>query len=344
MLAKTQAEVKEKLKAALAENAELDLSGEDYTVASWLRTWYDLYAQPNIRTATANRYQLQIENYIIPRVGKIKLKNLTGRDLQRLYKDLAENGRTQNIEKAKERGLAPSTIRSVHLMLHSALDRARKERLILHNPTEDCIAPKLVRREMQILKPEDIKAYLQAAEQRNALPMFYLELISGLRKGELAALRWDDIDTENKTVSVNKQYVRNPDGSLELTRPKTETSVREVSIPQEAVDLLIQEHAKHPESPYLFPSGTTGEMYHPDSIATLHKRILKDAGLPRIRLHDLRHTFASMALQNGVDIKTVSAMLGHYDAGFTLKTYTHTTRAAQEEAAQKMGAFMGQVM
>ena len=344
VLAKTQAEVKEKLKAALAENAELDLSGEDYTVASWLRTWYDLYAQPNIRTATANRYQLQIENYIIPRVGKIKLKNLTGRDLQRLYKDLAEAGRTQNVEKTGKHGLAPSTIRSVHLMLHSALDRARKERLILHNPTEDCIAPKLVRREMQILKPEDIKAYLQAAEQRNALPMFYLELVSGLRKGELAALRWDDIDTENKTVSVSKQYVRNPDGSLELTRPKTETSIREVSIPQEAIDLLIQEHTKHPESPYLFPSGATGEMYHPDSIATLHKRILKDAGLPHIRLHDLRHTFASMALQNGVDIKAVSSMLGHYDAGFTLKTYTHTTRAAQEEAAQKMGEFMGQVM
>ena len=85
-------------------------------------------------------------------------------------------------------------------------------------------------------------------------------------------------------------------------------------------------------------------MYHPDSIATLYKRILKDAGLPRIRLHDLRHTFASMALQNGVDIKTFSSMLGHYDAGFTLKTYTHTTRAAQEEAAQKMGEFMEQVM
>lgn len=85
-------------------------------------------------------------------------------------------------------------------------------------------------------------------------------------------------------------------------------------------------------------------MYYPDSIVTLHKRILKDTGLPHIRLHDLRHTFATMALQNGVDIKTVSAMLGHYDAGFTLKTYTHATRAAQEEAAQTMGSFMAQVM
>ncbi len=344
VLGKTQAAVKEKLKSAISESAELDLTAEDYTVATWLRTWYDLYAQPNIRTATANRYQLQIENYIIPRIGKIKLKNLTGRDLQRLYKDLAENGRTQNVEKTGKQGLSPTTIRSVHLMLHNALDRARKERLILHNPTEDCIAPKLVKKEMQILKSEDMKAYLQAAERRNVLPMFYLELVSGLRKGELAALCWDDLNIKHRTISVSKQYVRNPDGSLELTRPKTETSIREVSIPQEAVDLLIQEHAKHPENPYMFPSPLTGEMYYPDSIATLHKRILKDTGLPHIRLHDLRHTFATMALQNGVDIKTVSAMLGHYDAGFTLKTYTHTTRAAQEEAAQTIGSFMAQVM
>lgn len=344
VLGKTQAEVREKLQKAIAENTELDWDSEDYTVASWLRTWYDLYAQPNIRTATANRYQLQIENYIIPRIGKIKLKKLTGRDIQRLYKDLAENGRTQNVEKCGRHGLAASTIRSVHIMLHNALGRARRERLITYNPTEDCVAPKLVKKEMKILEPAYIGAYLKVAEEHGVLPMFYLELVSGLRKGELAALRWDDIDIENKTVSVSKQYVRNPDGSLELTRPKTETSIRQVSIPQEAIDLLIKEHAAHPESPYMFASPRTGEMYHPDSIATLHKRILKDAGLPHIRLHDLRHTFATMALQNGVDVKTVSTMLGHYDAGFTLRTYTHTTRAAQEEAAQKMGVFMGQVM
>ena len=174
--------------------------------------------------------------------------------------------------------------------------------------------------------------------------MFYLELVSGLRKGELIALRWDDLNIRNKTISVSKQYVRNPDDSLELTRPETENCVRLVSIPQAAVDLLIQEHNKHPDSPYLFPSPLTGEMYHPDSVVNLHKKILKDAGLPHIRFHDLRHTFAATALQNGVDVKTVSSMLGHYDAGFTLRTYTHATRQKQEKAAQTMGAFMEQVM
>lgn len=141
-----------------------------------------------------------------------------------------------------------------------------------------------------------------------------------------------------------KPNVRNPDGSLELTRPKTENSVRLVSIPQTAVDLLVQEHARHPDNPYMFPSPLTGELYHPDSVVNLHKKILNDAGLPHIRFHDLRHTFATTALQNGVDVKTVSSMLGHFDAGFTLRTYTHATRQKQDEAAQTMGIFMEQVM
>ena len=217
------------------------------------------------------------------------------------------------------------------------------QQIIASNPTEDCIAPKVQKVEMQILKPEHIKDYLDAANRRGLLPMFYLELVSGLRKGELAALLWSDLDIQDRTISVSKQYVKNPCGELTLSRPKTETSVRQVSIPQEAVDLLIQEHEKHPENPYLFPSPVTGEMYYPDSIVNLHKKILKDAGLPHIRFHDLRHTFATLALQNCVDVKTVSSMLGHYDAGFTLRTYTHATRQKQDEAAQTMGSFMSQV-
>lgn len=345
VLGKTQTEVKEKLAHAQQETAGLDVGrSEDYTVASWLRSWYELYAKPNVRPATADRYQLIIETYTILRISKIKLTKLTSRDLQKLYKDLMEHGRVQKRSGKGNPGLSSTTVRSVHLMLHCAFERAVKERLIPRNPTEDCIAPKVRKIEMKILAPEHIKAYLDAADRRGLLPMFYLELVSGLRKGELVALRWDDLDVKNRTISVSKQYVRNPDGSLELTRPKTENSVRLVSIPQAAVDLLIQEHDKRPDNPYMFPSPVTGETYYPDSVVNLHKKILKDAGLEHIRFHDLRHTFATMALQNGVDIKTVSSMLGHYDAGFTLCTYTHATRQKQDEAAAAMGSFMEQVM
>ena len=270
------------------------------------------------------------------------MAKLTAHNLQKLYKDLQENGRVRPTEKGGK-GLSSTTVRSLHLMLHSAFDRAVKERLIVRNPTEDCIAPKARKVEMNILQPEDISAYLKAAEEHGLLPMFFLELVSGLRKGELTALLWADLDTEDKTISVSKQYVRNPNGELVLSRPKTEKSVRLVSIPQEAVDLLTAEHSKHPANPYMFPSPKTGEMYHPDSIVNLHKKILKSTGLGHLKFHELRHTFATTALQNGVDVKTVSSMLGHYDAGFTLRTYTHATRQKQEQAAEKMGSFMQQV-
>ena len=345
VLGHTQAEVKQKLSAAMEACREVDIvRSDDYTLAEWLRTWYALYAKPNIRPTTARSYQGNMELHIIPRIGSIKLNKLTGRDIQKLYKDLMENGRLRKAQKSKQPGLSSTTVRGIHMMLHNALDRAVKERLILRNPTEDCIIPKVQKQEMKILHPEDMKAYLEAAEKRGVLPMFYLELASGIRKGELAALRWEDLDVEHRTISVSKQALGGLGKELVVNRPKAENSIRAISIPQDAVDLLVREHEKHPENPYLFPSPLTGGMYHPDSVVNLHKKILKDAGLEHIRFHDLRHTFATMALQNGVDVKTVSNMLGHYDAGFTLRTYTHATRQMQEQAAEKMGNFMKQVL
>ena len=213
----------------------------------------------------------------------------SGKDTE--AKELMESGRTRGKSGHGNPGLSSATVRSLHLMLHNALNRAVKERLILRNPTEDCIAPKVQKFEMQILQPEHIKTYLDAAEKRGLLPMFYLELVSGLRKGELTAFLWSDLDITNRTISVSKQYVKNPNGELTLSRPKTETSVRKVSVPQEAVDLLVAEHKSHPNNPYMFPSPITREMYHPNPIVNLHKKILKDAGLPHIRFHDLRHPY-----------------------------------------------------
>ena len=292
VLGKTQAEVKEKLAKAVAEAESVDVRrADEYTLGTWLQTWYELYAKPHLRFSTAEYYRRGIELHIVPRIGDIPLKKLTGRDLQWLYKDLQEHGRLREAQKGKQPGLSDSTIRGIHTMLHNALDRAVKERLIVRNPADDCIPPKIPKHEMRILLPEQIKSYLTAADQRGVLPMFYLELISGLRKGELVALQWSDLDIENKTISVSKQAGRNSAGEPDITRPKTENSIRKISIPQDAVDLLIAEHQKHPSNPWMFPSPKTGEMYHPDSVVNIHKKILKDAGLEHLRFHDLRHPY-----------------------------------------------------
>ena len=160
VLGKTQAEVREKPKTAMAECQGLDVSREadEHTVATWLKMWYELYAKPNVRTATANRYQLIIDTYTVPRIGNIKLKKMTTRHLQKLYKELLENGRI-HVGKNQSKGLSTTTVRSVHLMLHAALDRAVKERLIPRNPCENCIVPKPRKLDMKVLSPEQMGGY-----------------------------------------------------------------------------------------------------------------------------------------------------------------------------------------
>jgi len=340
VLGKTQAEVREKLKAALAEAQVIDVArADEYTVKRWVETWYEIYSRPHIRDSTRRFYERYIDR-IIPALGDIPLQKLTSRDIQKLYNDTKEHGRIRKEQKEKDPSLSDTYVRGMHTMLHGCLQRAVKERLIPFNPSEDCIVPKARKREMKILPQESIGAYFKEAERRGVLAMFFLELSTGLRKGELAALLWEDLDVEARTLRVDKQATAVPGGGVKVTRPKTETSIRTLPVSKEAIELLVAEHEKHPDNPYMFPSPVTGRMYYPDTINSLHEKIVKGAGLPHIRLHDMRHTAATMMLQNGVDVRTLSAILGHYDAGFTLRTYTHTTTKQQEEAANTMGAVL----
>ena len=129
---------------------------------------------------------------------------------------------------------------------------------------------------------------------------------------------------ENRTISITKQVTRTK-GELVVSQPKTHNSIRVLPVSQQAVELLVEEHKKHPGNPYMFPSPKTGGMFDPDSFRHTHEKILKAIGAEHIRFHDLRHTFATLSLKNGVDVKTLSSTLGHYSAGFTLSTYTHAT-------------------
>ena len=272
-------------------------------------------------------------------IFRFGINKLTSLDIQQFYKDLLENGRIREDTKAKKPGLSSTTVHGIHVMLKSALKRAVQERLIPFNPSEFCIPPKITKPELQVIPSERYQSYLHAAEQRGVLPMFYLELSTGLRKGEIAALLWSDYDAQTQTIHVTKQYLFY-NGQGTVSPPKSSTSVRYVSIPEEAAKLLEQEHEKHPKNPYMFPSPVTGEMYHPGAIVKIHRKICKDIGLEHVRFHDLRHSFATTALQCGVDVKTVSTMLGHSSAGFTLNVYTHSTSRMQQEAARIVGSVM----
>lgn len=340
--AKTQAECKEKLRRAIQENRGVPLHNHngDYTVAEWCRLWFDTYAKPHIRSTTAATYENVIEQHIIPKIGMVKIRQLTSIQIQRMYNEAKTNGRIQRFKNPQPPELSNSYVRRIHMVLRAALQQAVDERLIPYNPCENCRIPPKEKKEMKVIPPEQIGAYLREAEQYGVLPMFFLELSSGLRWGELLALRWDDLDTENRILSVSKQVTR-IDGELVATEPKTRNSIRRVVLSRQAVELLVREHEQHPDNPLLFPSPRTGGYWSPDAVSRINRKLLEMAGIEEhVRFHDLRHTFATMALSSGVDVKTLSSMLGHYSAGFTLDTYTHITNDMQRGAAEKIGGFM----
>ena len=165
--------------------------------------------------------------------------------------------------------------------------------------------------------------------------LYYLDLATGLRRGELLGLKWTDVDLDRGVLKIQRAISRQ-NGKVVEAPLKTKNAYRTLPLSADAISVLKMQKCKVGNSEWVFPSPTGGPM-SPDSVLHMLQRVLKRAGLPCIRFHDLRHTFATMALQNGVDVKTVSSMLGHYSAGFTLDTYAHVTTDAQLKAAQTMG-------
>ena len=346
VLAKTQSEAKEKLKQAIAEAEKLDMSrAKSYTLGAWIKLWYEVYAEPRLREKTKDYCLNYINNHIIPELGNTPLEKLTTIQIQKFYNDLQKSGRIQRYThiKLKDKGLSTRAVLGIHTLLNNCLEQAVAERLLLTNPAKGCRLPKLKKREMKILPEDKIGPYLAEAERHGLLAAFYLELTTGLRRGELLALQWTDLDVESKTLSITKQ-VNRINGELVVSPPKTRNSVRTLALPQQAVDLLVAEHKKHPRNPYLFPSPKTGTMYDPDAFRRTHDKILKAIGAEHIRFHDLRHTFATLSLKSGVDVKTLSGALGHYSAGFTLNTYTHATAQMKQDAADTIGGVISQQM
>ena len=338
VLGKTQAEVKEKLKKAIEENVGIDYGkAKTYTLGSWLEVWMENYAKVKLRPSTFKTSQGDfLKNHIKPQIGSIPLADLTSLDLQRSYKHLLDGGRVDRIEaKKKPKGLAPKTVRNIHQMIGSAYNLAIEQKLVTRNPTQGCALPKVEHKEMKTLTADQLSAFFREARDSGVYELYYLDLATGLRRDELPGLKWTDIDLEHNAVKVQRAISRQ-NGKVVEAPLKTKNAYRTLPLPADAISVLKIQKCKVGNSEWVFPSPTGGPM-SPDSVLHMLHRVLKRAGLPKVRFHDLRHTFATLALQNGVDIKTVSGMLGHFSAGFTLDTYAHVTTSAKREAAKTMG-------
>ena len=335
VLGKTQAEVKEKLKKAMEDSTKVDFTKNGkYTVGTWLDEWFENVAKIKVRASSHQTYRGYIDNHIKPNIGNIPIEKLTTMDLQKFYRKLLTKGRIERIEsKDQPKGLSAKTVRNINQVISSAMDLAVAQKLIPMNPANACELPRIEHKEMQTIPAEQLQAFLNEARATGVYEMYYIELATGLRRGELLGLKWQDIDWKNGIIKVRRQVAR-VDGQIKEAPLKTKNSYRTVTISPQAIEVL-KEQKKKTHDAYVFPSPNGGPI-SPDSVNNMLKRVLERAGIPKIRFHDLRHTFATIALQNGVDIKTVSGMLGHFSAGFTLDTYAHVTTSAQKEAAQTM--------
>lgn len=336
VLGKTQAEVKEKLKRALEECKKIDITRTGkYTVETWMEEWFENVAKLKVRPSSHQTYRGYIDHHVSPYIGDIPLEKLSTMDLQKLYRRLMSKGRVERIEATHQpKGLSAKTVRNINQVISSAMDFAVAQKIIPENPCKAVALPKLEHKEMQTIPAEQLQAFLQEAKNTGVYEMYYIELSTGLRRGELLGLKWQDIDWKNGIIKVRRAIAR-VNGQIVEAPLKTKNSYRAVTISQQAIEVLKQQKAKTNDV-YIFPSPNGGPI-SPDSVNNMLKRVLERAGIPKVRFHDLRHTFATIALQNGVDIKTLSSMLGHFSPGFTLGTYTHVTTTAQKEAAETMG-------
>ena len=291
VLGKTQAEVKEKLKKAIEENVGIDYGrAKTYTVGNWLEVWYENYAKIKMRPSTYLTYHGYIENHIKPQLGKIPLNDLTTLHLQQLYKKLLAEGRVERIEAQKQpKGLSAKTVRNIHQIISSALKLAVEQRLIARNPADGCALPKAERKEMQTLPVEQLTSFLREAKDSGVFALYYIDLTTGLRRGELLGLKWSDIDLEKGDLRVQRQIGR-IDGKIIEMPPKTKNAYRTLPLSADAISVLMQQRRKTGNSEWVFPSPTGGPM-SPDSVLHMLHRVLKRAGLPEVRFHDLRHPY-----------------------------------------------------
>lgn len=322
LYAETQKELTAKLRQNITAYQGVDLTEEcRMTLSEWLDRWLEEYMAGRIRSTTMDVYRRDLDNHVKPYIGEKPLLKLSAEDLRSLYQTLMERG---NRNKGSEHGtgLSPTTVRGVHNTLHHALKTAVEEGLLPVDPAASVTPPKVTHKAKTILNHEQLEI-LKSAVKRDEIwcDFFLTELTTGLRRGELCGLKWEDFDEAAGTLKICRTIRAKKGGGVEEGATKTYAGTRTILLPS-STDNLLRERKRSAVTQWIFPDPLRPERpVSPGSAYRRLKAILEETGLPDLRFHDLRHTFATHALANGVDAKTLSGILGHTKASFTVDTY-----------------------
>lgn len=308
------------------------------TVGEFLRRWLQDYAQGAVRRTTLDSYRWLIEKHISPALGHIPLSHLKPLDLQRFYAQKSATGRLDG-----RGGLAPRSVQYMHGLLREALGSAVKWEVLSRNPAESVDPPRRERREMQVLDIGDVQAFLEAARGTRYYALWVVAVTTGLRRGEMLGLRWQDIDMEAGTLAIRQTLVCLRGRMIIQPRAKTDRSLRTVSLPDAAMEALRAHKAQqdderrfardYQDNGLVFCS-PEGRPVDPNNLTKRYfKPLLQQAGLPDIRIQDLRHTHATMLLGAGVNLKLVSDRLGHTTTRMTADIYSHVLPRMRDEVA-----------
>lgn len=332
-------EVRDKLKKAQLEQVQGILStGPQQALSQYLADWLEVHRY-KVRPRTYERYEAIVRLHIVPRLGRVSLQKLTGQHLEKMYADL------------QKAGLSATTVDAVHNMLHTALDRAVRLGLVGRNVSELVSPPRKEHREAKALTPEQVRQFLEAIKGHPRETLFILALATGMRRGELLGLKWQDINLDNATLQVRRALNRMPTGQgYKETEPKTKSGRRSIALVPFAVEALRRHWQSQQEEKaragevwedhdYVFcdPDGSHLDPGH--DVYVQFKKVLKQAGLPDLRFHDLRHSMATMLLQKKVHPKIVQEVLGHSSIDITMDIYSHVLPNIQSDAMSELGDF-----
>ena len=334
--APTQKELTAKLRQEITAYQGVDLTEDSkITLSEWLDYWLDAIMAGTIRPSTLNGYRRYADLYIKPYLGDKQISKITPADVQKMYEVLKARGRVKEHAQYGHQ-LSGSMVHSIHTMFHEAMKAAEESHIIAKNPTENIPVPKANPKPKQILNDDQLEQFMKAIKHDAVWhDFFYTELTTGLRRGELIALQWEDLNFETGVLTVNKQaYTVN--GELQIIPPKTKASVRRLVLPP-AVLAVLREYKKTVNSRWMFPSPVKADRPITPGVARRRlQTILERADCKRVRFHDLRHTFATTSLEHGMDIKTLSTIIGHVSTATTLNVYAHVTDEMRKIAAAKI--------